>query len=74
VLLGCLPTVLRAGIGRTFTSWQLALAMPDVAILLVVAALGGLAVATVRVCALVRRPLHAAGVHTAARGTAERTT
>ncbi|MGR6964372.1 serine hydrolase domain-containing protein [Geodermatophilus sp. URMC 61] len=74
VLLGCLPAVLRAGIGRTFTSWQLALAMPDVAILLVVAAIGGLAVATVRVCALVRRPLRAGGVRTAARGTAERTT
>ncbi|MGY1625233.1 serine hydrolase domain-containing protein [Geodermatophilus sp. SYSU D00965] len=54
VLLAGLPAALRAGTGRTFTAWQLVLSAPGVAVVLVVAALGGLAVATVRAWVLVR--------------------
>ncbi|MGY1706275.1 serine hydrolase domain-containing protein [Geodermatophilus sp. SYSU D00697] len=54
VLLACLPALVRAGLGRTFTHWQLALSAPAVAVLLTVAAVGGLAVTAVRACALVR--------------------
>jgi CubicO group peptidase (beta-lactamase class C family) len=60
-LLGSVPALMRAGIGRTFTSWQLALSAPGVAVLLTVAALGGLAVTSVRAFALARGPNRVGG-------------
>ena len=53
-LLAALPAVMRLVTGRSFTSWQLCLALPDPLILLAVAALTGTAVAAARVVALVR--------------------
>lgn len=55
VLLAALPAIVRLVAGRSFTFWQLCLAMPDLVILLAVAALTGTAVAAVRVVLLARR-------------------
>jgi len=48
------PAFLLVLIGRSFTFWQLCLAMPDVMIFLAVAAVTGTAVAASRVAALLR--------------------
>jgi hypothetical protein len=53
-LLAALPALVSATTGRVFTFWQLCLAMPDVVILLAVAALTGTVLAAVRVVALAR--------------------
>lgn len=53
-LLAALPALVRLAAGRSFTFWQLSLAMPDQVILLAVAALTGTAVAATRVVALAR--------------------
>lgn len=53
-LLFALPSLLLALIGRRFTLWQLALAMPDVMILLAVGAVGGVAAAGARIIRLRR--------------------
>jgi CubicO group peptidase (beta-lactamase class C family) len=55
VLLAALPAIVRLAAGRSFTFWQLCLAMPDLVILLAVAALTGTAVAAARVVTLARR-------------------
>jgi hypothetical protein len=54
VLLAVLPALLGAAIGRSFTFWQLCLAMPDVVILIAVWALTGLALAAARMFARAR--------------------
>jgi hypothetical protein len=54
-LLAAVPALVRAAAGRTFTFWQLCLAMPDVIIAMAVAALMGTALAVGRIAALVRR-------------------
>jgi CubicO group peptidase (beta-lactamase class C family) len=56
-LLAGMPALLDAAIGRTFTFWQLCLAMPDVMVLIAVWALSGVALATARTVALTRRPV-----------------
>jgi hypothetical protein len=53
-LLAALPALVSATTARVFTFWQLCLAMPDVVILLAVAALTGTVLAAVRVVALAR--------------------
>ncbi|HWM01081.1 MAG TPA: serine hydrolase domain-containing protein [Actinophytocola sp.] len=53
-LLAAMPALMRLVAGRSFTFWQLCLAMPDPVILLAVAGLTGTAVAAVRLVALVR--------------------
>ena len=53
-LLVAVPDLLLAGIGRSFTYWQLALAMPDVMVFLGVAGVAGVAVAAARVVVLAR--------------------
>jgi hypothetical protein len=55
-LLAGLPTLLSALIGRSFTFWQLCLAMPDVVVLIAVWALSGVALAAARTVAITRRP------------------
>jgi len=55
-LLAGLPALFSALIGRSFTFWQLCLAMPDVMVLITVWALSGVALATARVVALTRNP------------------
>jgi CubicO group peptidase (beta-lactamase class C family) len=50
-LLLALPALMLALIGRRFTLWQLALAMPDVLVLLAVAAVSGVALAVARLVA-----------------------
>lgn len=54
-LLIALPDLLALLIGRSFTFWQLTLAMPDVVVLLTVAAATGAALAAWRLAALVAR-------------------
>lgn len=53
-LLVGMPALLGAAIGRSFTFWQLCLAMPDVVVLIAVWALSGVVVAAARTVALVR--------------------
>ena len=53
-LLAGMPALLRLVAGRSFTLWQLCLAMPDPVILLATAGLTGTVVAAVRVVVLVR--------------------
>ncbi|GAA4735282.1 serine hydrolase domain-containing protein [Actinomycetospora chibensis] len=53
VLLAGLVPLVSATTGRVFTFWQLSLAMPDVVVLLGVAALTGVALAVARVAVLV---------------------
>jgi hypothetical protein len=53
-LLAALPAFVHAAADRVFTFWQLCLAMPDVVVLLAVAAITGSVLAVVRVVALVR--------------------
>jgi len=55
-LLLALPALMLALGGRRFTLWQLALAMPDVFVLLAVAATTGVALAGARLVAVARRP------------------
>jgi hypothetical protein len=50
-LLLALPALMLALIDRRFTLWQLALAMPDVLVLLAVAAAAGVALAVARLVA-----------------------
>lgn len=54
VLLVAVPALLLAGIGRSFTFWQLCLAMPDVMIFLGVGAVTGFLLAAGRVAAWVK--------------------
>jgi CubicO group peptidase (beta-lactamase class C family) len=56
-LLAGMPALLGAVIGRTFTFWQLCLAMPDAMTLIAVWALSGVVLAGVRTVALIRPPL-----------------
>jgi hypothetical protein len=53
-LLAALPAFVHAAADRVFTFWQLCLAMPDVVVLLAVAAITGTVLAVMRVVALVR--------------------
>ncbi|HYH29746.1 MAG TPA: serine hydrolase domain-containing protein [Pseudonocardia sp.] len=53
-LLAGVPALLTAAIGRSFTFWQLCLAMPDVLVLVAVWALSGTVLAGARIVALVR--------------------
>jgi uncharacterized membrane protein YidH (DUF202 family) len=53
-LLVGMPALLGAVIGRSFTFWQLCLAMPNVVILIAVWALSGVVLAAVRIVALGR--------------------
>jgi hypothetical protein len=55
VLLPALPALLGLMIGRSFTFWQLCLSMPDVMILLGVAALTGVVLAAARLAAASRK-------------------
>jgi hypothetical protein len=53
-LLAALPALVRAATDRVFTFWQLSLAMPDLVVLLAVAAITGTVLAVVHVATLVR--------------------
>jgi CubicO group peptidase (beta-lactamase class C family) len=53
-LLAAMPALMRLALGRSFTFWQLCLALPDPVILLATAGLTGTVVAAVRVVVLVR--------------------
>ncbi|MHA6624613.1 serine hydrolase domain-containing protein [Pseudonocardia sichuanensis] len=55
-LLAGMPALLGAVIGRSFTFWQLCLAMPDVLVLIAVWALSGAVLAAARIDALARTP------------------
>jgi hypothetical protein len=56
-LLAGMPTLLGAGIDRSFTFWQLCLAMPDAMILIGAWALSGTVLAAGRIVALARAPV-----------------
>ncbi len=53
-LLAGLPALLGSMIGRSFTFWQLCLAMPDVVVPIAAWALSGTVLAVARIVALVR--------------------
>lgn len=56
-LLAGMPALLGAAIDRSFTFWQLCLAMPDVVVLIAVWALSGMVLAAARTVALARAPV-----------------
>jgi CubicO group peptidase (beta-lactamase class C family) len=60
-LLAGMPAILGAAIDRSFTFWQLCLAMPDVMVLIAVWAFSGTVLAAARIVALARAPVTSGG-------------